>query len=72
MSIAQRPTFQVNIRRFIDFFRIIYGDIGTSIIMKAILVNTYINDVVLGGISAVFYSQTTIKYVLITLVPIII
>jgi KUP system potassium uptake protein len=54
---------------------IIYGDIGTSIyVMKAILGTHTINaDVVLGGISAVFgpYLQTTIKYVLITLGPII-
>jgi KUP system potassium uptake protein len=52
---------------------IIYGDIGTSplYVMKAILGNYVINaDVVLGGISAVFWTltlQTTIKYVLITL-----
>ena len=52
---------------------IIYGDIGTSplYVMKAILGSYVINsDVVLGGISAVFWTltlQTTIKYVLITL-----
>jgi len=52
---------------------IIYGDIGTSplYVMKAILGEYTINaDVVLGGISAVFWTltlQTTIKYVLITL-----
>ncbi|TRX37270.1 KUP/HAK/KT family potassium transporter [Flavobacterium sp. ZT3R18] len=52
---------------------IIYGDIGTSplYVMKAILGNYVINaDVVLGGISAVFWTltlQTTIKYVIITL-----
>ena len=52
---------------------IIYGDIGTSplYVMKAILGDHIINaDVVLGGISAVFWTltlQTTIKYVLITL-----
>jgi KUP system potassium uptake protein len=52
---------------------IIYGDIGTSplYVMKAILGDYIINaDVVLGGISAVFWTltlQTTIKYVLITL-----
>lgn len=52
---------------------IIYGDIGTSplYVMKAILGDHTINaDVVLGGISAVFWTltlQTTIKYVLITL-----
>ena len=52
---------------------IIYGDIGTSplYVMKAILGNYIINaDVVLGGISCVFWTltlQTTIKYVLITL-----
>jgi KUP system potassium uptake protein len=52
---------------------IIYGDIGTSplYVMKAILGNYVINaDIVLGGISAVFWTltlQTTIKYVLITL-----
>ena len=52
---------------------IIYGDIGTSplYVMKAILGNHIINaDVVLGGISAVFWTltlQTTIKYVIITL-----
>jgi KUP system potassium uptake protein len=52
---------------------IIYGDIGTSplYVMKAILGNSTINaDIVLGGISCVFWTltlQTTIKYVLITL-----
>ena len=52
---------------------IIYGDIGTSplYVMKAILGNHIINtDVVLGGISCVFWTltlQTTIKYVIITL-----
>jgi KUP system potassium uptake protein len=52
---------------------IIYGDIGTSplYVMKAILGNNIINaDIVLGGISCVFWTltlQTTIKYVLITL-----
>ena len=52
---------------------IIYGDIGTSplYVMKAILGEHIINaDVVLGGVSAVFWTltlQTTIKYVIITL-----
>ncbi|MGO4816914.1 KUP/HAK/KT family potassium transporter [Flavobacterium sp. W22_SRS_FP1] len=52
---------------------IIYGDIGTSplYVMKAILSTSIINaDIVLGGISCVFWTltlQTTIKYVLITL-----
>ena len=52
---------------------IIYGDIGTSplYVMKAILGDHIINaDIVLGGISAVFWTltlQTTIKYVIITL-----
>ena len=52
---------------------IIYGDIGTSplYVMKAILGESIINaDIVLGGISAVFWTltlQTTIKYVIITL-----
>ena len=52
---------------------IIYGDIGTSplYVMKAILGDyIIIADIVLGGISAVFWTltlQTTIKYVLITL-----
>src|SRR3970282_115334 len=52
---------------------IIYGDIGTShlYVMKAILGTHIINaDVVLGGVSAVFWTltlQTTIKYVIITL-----
>jgi KUP system potassium uptake protein len=52
---------------------IIYGDIGTSplYVMKAILGKHVINaDVVLGGVSCVFWTltlQTTIKYVLITL-----
>jgi KUP system potassium uptake protein len=52
---------------------IIYGDIGTSplYVMKAIISNNIINaDIVLGGISCVFWTltlQTTIKYVLITL-----
>jgi KUP system potassium uptake protein len=52
---------------------IIYGDIGTSplYVMKAILGDHTIDaDVVLGGISAVFWTltlQTTIKYVIITL-----
>ena len=52
---------------------IIYGDIGTSplYVMKAILGEHTINaEVVLGGISAVFWTltlQTTIKYVIITL-----
>ena len=52
---------------------IIYGDIGTSplYVMKAILGDHIISaDIVLGGISAVFWTltlQTTIKYVIITL-----
>jgi KUP system potassium uptake protein len=52
---------------------IIYGDIGTSplYVLKAILGDHIINaDIVLGGISCVFWTltlQTTIKYVLITL-----
>ena len=52
---------------------IIYGDIGTSplYVMKAILGEHIIDaDIVLGGISCVFWTltlQTTIKYVLITL-----
>lgn len=52
---------------------IIYGDIGTSplYVMKAILgVHEISRDVVLGGISCVFWTltlQTTIKYVIITL-----
>lgn len=52
---------------------IIYGDIGTSplYVMKAIMGSYIINaDIVLGGISCVFWTltlQTTIKYVLITL-----
>lgn len=52
---------------------IIYGDIGTSplYVMKAILGHHIIDaDIVLGGISCVFWTltlQTTIKYVLITL-----
>ena len=52
---------------------IIYGDIGTSplYVMKAIIGPHVINaDIVLGGISCVFWTltlQTTIKYVLITL-----
>jgi KUP system potassium uptake protein len=56
---------------------IIYGDIGTSplYVMKAILGDHIISaDIVLGGISAVFWTltlQTTIKYVIITLVLII-
>ncbi|MEC4048649.1 KUP/HAK/KT family potassium transporter [Flavobacterium sp. SUN046] len=52
---------------------IIYGDIGTSplYVMKAILGDYPISrDVVLGGISCIFWTltlQTTLKYVLITL-----
>lgn len=52
---------------------IIYGDIGTSplYVMKAIIGQYVINaDIILGGISCVFWTltlQTTIKYVLITL-----
>jgi len=52
---------------------IIYGDIGTSplYVMKAILgVHTINADIVLGGVSCIFWTltlQTTIKYVLITL-----
>ena len=52
---------------------IVFGDIGTSplYVMKAILGDYAINsDIVLGGISCVFWTltlQTTIKYVLITL-----
>ena len=59
------PFFKIN--------SIIYGDIGTSplYVMKAILGEGIINaDIVLGGISAVFWTltlQTTIKYVIITL-----
>ena len=52
---------------------IIFGDIGTSplYVMKSIIGAHAINaDVVLGGISAIFWTltlQTTVKYVLITL-----
>jgi KUP system potassium uptake protein len=52
---------------------IIYGDIGTSplYVMKAILgVHEISRDIVLGGISCVFWTltlQTTIKYVILTL-----
>jgi KUP system potassium uptake protein len=52
---------------------IIYGDIGTSplYVMKAIIGLHSINaDVVLGGVSCIFWTltlQTTVKYVLITL-----
>ena len=52
---------------------IIYGDIGTSplYVMKAIIGSAVIDpDVVLGGVSCVFWTltlQTTIKYVIITL-----
>jgi KUP system potassium uptake protein len=52
---------------------IIYGDIGTSplYVMKAIIGSHIIDpDIVLGGISCVFWTltlQTTIKYVIITL-----
>src|SRR5574343_888980 len=52
---------------------IIYGDIGTSplYVMKAILgVHEISRDIVLGGISCVFWTltlQTTINYVIITL-----
>ncbi len=52
---------------------IIYGDIGTSplYVMKAILdVHAISRDVVLGGISCIFWTltlQTTLKYVIITL-----
>jgi KUP system potassium uptake protein len=52
---------------------IIYGDIGTSplYVMKAIIgTHTIDPDIVLGGISCIFWTltlQTTIKYVLITL-----
>ncbi|HKX85414.1 MAG TPA: KUP/HAK/KT family potassium transporter [Flavobacterium sp.] len=52
---------------------IIYGDIGTSplYVMKAIIgTHAIAKDVVLGGISAIFWTltlQTTLKYVIITL-----
>jgi KUP system potassium uptake protein len=52
---------------------IIYGDIGTSplYVMKAIIGGSLINaDIVLGGVSCVFWTltlQTTVKYVIITL-----
>ncbi len=52
---------------------IIYGDIGTSplYVMKAIIgTHNIVPDVILGGISAVFWTltlQTTVKYVIITL-----
>jgi KUP system potassium uptake protein len=52
---------------------VIYGDIGTSplYVMKAIVGDTPIEpDVVLGGLSCVFWTltlQTTLKYVLLTL-----
>jgi KUP system potassium uptake protein len=52
---------------------IIYGDIGTSplYVMKAIIGAAAINaDIVLGGVSCVFWTltlQTTVKYVIITL-----
>ena len=51
---------------------IIYGDIGTSplYVMKAIIgIHAISRDVVLGGISCMFWTltlQTTIKYVIIT------
>jgi len=52
---------------------IIYGDIGTSplYVMKAIIgVHAISRDIVLGGISCIFWTltlQTTLKYVIITL-----
>ncbi len=52
---------------------IIYGDIGTSplYVIKAILGTDRISaDIVLGGVSAIFWTltlQTTVKYVIITL-----
>lgn len=52
---------------------IIYGDIGTSplYVMNAIVGDKLISEnLVLGGISAVFWTltiQTTIKYVILTL-----
>ena len=52
---------------------IIYGDIGTSplYVMKAIVgLHTINADIVLGGVSCIFWTltlQTTIKYVLVTL-----
>ena len=52
---------------------IIYGDIGTSplYVMKAIIGDGIISaDILLGGVSCVFWTltlQTTVKYVLITL-----
>ena len=52
---------------------IIYGDIGTSplYVMKAIIgIHAISRDVVLGGISCIFWTltlQTTVKYVIITL-----
>lgn len=52
---------------------IIYGDLGTSplYVMKPIIGNNLISsDLVLGGISCIFWTltlQTTIKYVLLTL-----
>ena len=52
---------------------IIYGDIGTSplYVMKAIIgTHPIVSDIVLGGISCIFWTltlQTTLKYVLMTL-----
>lgn len=52
---------------------IIYGDIGTSplYVMKAIIgIHEINNDIILGGVSAVFWTltlQSTIKYIFITL-----
>jgi KUP system potassium uptake protein len=74
MSVAHKDLHsKLTIGGLLVSLGIIYGDIGTSplYVMRAILGNHIINaDIVLGGISCVFWTltlQTTIKYVLITL-----
>ena len=67
------PLSQLSLGGLLITLGIIYGDIGTSplYVMKAIIGATAINaDIVLGGVSCVFWTltlQTTVKYVIITL-----
>lgn len=72
-STKKGPLSKLSVGGLMIALGIIYGDIGTSplYVMKAIIGGGVINaDIVLGGVSCVFWTltlQTTVKYVLITL-----
>ena len=74
MDAAYRKSInRVTVGSLLIALGIIYGDIGTSplYVMKAIIGRNIINaDIVLGGVSCVFWTltlQTTFKYVILTL-----